>query len=140
MNMDIREMTEEDRSVVVDWMRILFQKRLGEDAPPPPEPILPHLGLVAADSVTGELLTVAFLYLDQTSPVAVCGWIFANPRNAAKTSARAVDAVIGGLPLFARSRGAEYLLSCFGHPGINRILDRRGFITAEFAEHKIIHL
>jgi len=136
MNMDIREMTAEDRSTVLKWIR----KRFCDAAAEPMNMILPRLGLAAADAVTDELLAAAFLYLDRTSPVAVCGWIYTNPRNSARTSARAVDTIVGALPQFARQHGAKFLLSCFGNRGINRMLDRRGFVTAEFAEHKILIL
>lgn len=139
--MILRPLTDHDREAAIRFLAAHLRKFLGPDAPPPPADLLPLVGLAARAAEDDEdPAAVSFLYLDQTSPVAVVGWTVANPANSIHASADAIDAIFAALPDLARQLGARWLLSYSGNRAINRTLDRLGFVTTEAAENKMLRL
>ncbi len=135
----IRPMTPMERKTAAGWMNVKIQRRSGNSAVRFPEEWLPATGL-SARTADGGLLAVATLYLEQSTPVAVCGFCVANPLNAARESKRAVRALLAAMPDYAREHGAGWLLTTFGNRGINRILEEFGFTAGETSETKFKRL
>ena len=132
----VEEMTACDRERLLEWIGGICRKH-GVNAPYPPE-MIPRTGLaVRHGSVT---LAVGLLCLEKTSRLAVFGFCVSNPRMRGRATANAVKMILDGMPEYARSKGACALMSCFGHIGINRLLDRAGYINLELNETKIIRL
>lgn len=101
---------------------------------------MPKTGLVVNDD-NGHALCVGVLYLDRSSPVGVFGWLISNPDNKARESAEAIRLLIASMPSYAEKQGVKHLLTMFDSRGINRELDRFGFINAdENVQSKYIRL
>ena len=131
----VREMTAYDRERLIEWIDGICQKFGAVHYPPE---MIPRTGLaVRRGSVT---LAVGLLCLEQSSRLAVFGFCVSNPRMRGKTTADAVKMILEGMPEYARSKGACALMSCFGHIGINRLLDLAGYMNMELNETKIIRL
>ena len=131
----IYPMTPEERKISACWLTEKIRRKSGSPAVSFPEEWLPSTGL-SARVADGPLLAVATLYLEKSTPVAVCGFCVANPFNSARESERAVRALLSAMPDYAKKRGASWLLTTFGNRGINRILDEFGFIAGENSETK----
>ena len=137
------ELSVEEACLAVEWLSQKIRRRTGNNSLSFPSEWIPETGLVVFDdpspqsgAVTGRLLAAATLYLEQSSPVAVCGWCIANPENTVWQSQRAIKLLMAAMPVYAKRHGAKYLLTTFGNRGINRILDRTGFINGEVSENK----
>ena len=99
--------------------------------------LIPPLGAIAF-SDSARPLAVAFLYLEQSTPVACLSFVFADPENTLSESASSVSAVIRSCVDLARSRGKSFLLAFTANAGINRILDTLGFLSGDSGvTHKI---
>lgn len=133
------EMSVEEARLAVQWMTERVRKKSGDGSLNFPSEWIPETGM-AAFGDDGRVLAVATLYLERSSPVAVCGWCFANPENRPRESWRAVRLLMSVLPAYARRFGAKFLMTTFGNRGINRILDSRGFVHGENSENKFIVL
>lgn len=133
------EMTVEDVRCAVDWMTERIRKKNGNDSLSFPADWMPETGLsvVSGDS---RLLAVATLYLEKSSPVAVCGWCVSNPENRPSESYSAINLLMAAMPIYAKRLGAKYLLTTFGDRGINSVLDKCGFIQGETSENKFMIL
>lgn len=141
MDMDmvnVRYMTLNDSVRAGNWMNLKVRQRSGIEAAAFPVEILPKTGLSCFHE--NRLLAVAFLYLEKSSTVAVCGWIAANPGNTPSESNIAVKELMTAMPEYARQQGATYLLTTFGNRGINRIAREAGFLPGDKAEHMIMYL
>ncbi len=136
---DVAEMTADERLAAAEWMTAAAVGRSGNPDAVFRAEWLPSDGLAAHD-FGGRTVMVAALYLDRTSPTAVCGWCVGNPINAGRTSRRAAEALMRAMPEYAKRRGAAWLMTTFGNRGLNRILDRLGFTTGETAENKFLLL
>lgn len=132
---NIRKMGTKDADCAIEWLNQRIRKKLGNNSLNFPVDMMPKNGLAAFDNI-GNLLTVAFLYIEKTSPVAVCGWCISNPNNSGKISFAAISKIMARMPEYAKSKGAKHLLTIFGDRGINAILDQLGFITGEVSENK----
>lgn len=120
-----------------NWITSRIYQRTGDAKLIFPVDWMPATGICVYDA-DDTLLCVAILYLEKSSPVAVCGWCVTNPENASRTSRAAVKLAMSVLPVYAHEHGAKYLLTIFGNRGINRILDDLGYITTEDSENKFI--
>lgn len=141
MDMDmvnVRYMTLNDSVRAGNWITAKVRRRCGNDGIGFPVEILPKTGLSCFHD--NRLLAVAFLYLEKSSTVAVCGWIAANPGNTPSESNIAVTELLKAMPEYARQQGATYLLTTFGNRGINRIAREAGFLHGDKAEHMIMYL
>lgn len=134
MSVMVSEMSQFDRRIASQWLTAKICINSGKNISFPEE-WLPSTGL-SARVADGPLLAVATLYLEKSTPVAVCGFCVANPFNSARESERAVRALLSAMPDYAKKRGASWLLTTFGNRGINRILDEFGFIAGENSETK----
>lgn len=137
--MYVDEMGKEDAQMAIDWLSEKIRQKSGNHSLTFPPDWMPETGMIAAED-DGKLLAVATLYLEKSSPVAVCGWCIANPANKAKESYKAVKLLLAVIPGYAKRLGAKYLLTTFGNRGINSILDQHGFISGETSENKFIFL
>ena len=133
------EMGIEDVRCAVDWMTERIRKKTGNYTLSFPADWMPETGMVVV-SGDSRLLAVATLYLEKSSPVAVCGWCVSNPENKPSESYSAVNLLMAAMPIYAKKLGAKYLLTTFGDRGINSILDKQGFINGETSENKFVIL
>lgn len=136
--MEVRYMTLNDSVRAGNWLNMRVRQRSGIEAATFPVEILPKTGLSCFHE--NRLLAVAFLYLEKSSTVAVCGWCVANPANTPSESKLAVTELLKAMPEYARQQGATFLLSTFGNRGINRIARKMGFIPGEKAENMYLNL
>ena len=104
-----------------------------------PLDLLPSTGMYAIADDNFHV-AAASLYLEKETPVAVCGFLFVNPDAPVRLVRKAVRLILAAMPVYAKKHGAKYLISTFGRPSFNRILDQIGFVTAETAENKIMKL
>ena len=133
-------MSVDDARIAVEWMTERIQKQTGDETLRFPSGWMPETGLTALDD-DDRIFAVAVLYLEKSSPVAVCGWCVSNPENKASESEMAVRMLMSAMVPYARSKGARHLLTMFGNRGINRILDDLGFFSGDKnVEHKYITL
>lgn len=137
MNTD--EMRKEDAAMAVQWMTEKIRKTTQDTELSFPVDWVAETGLSVFDD-EGKLLAVAILYLEKSSPVAVCGWCIANPSNTPAISHTAISLLMKAMPIYARKKGAKILLTLFGNRGINDILSRQGFLPGEFNETKLMIL
>lgn len=133
-----REMTACDLVLALEWLNARIRKNHAA-APDFPADWLPQTGL-AAIARSGTVLAVATLYLDKTSPVAVCGWVVSNLENTSSCSKKAIELLMLDMQIYAKNQGAKYLLSTFGNKGINHILDQQGFSPGEVCDNKFIYI
>lgn len=134
-----REITDKDKREAWIWFNYRLGKKSGRKNCFFPYQLLPNTGLGAVD-YNNRLLAVAFLYLEKSSTVAVCGWCIANPANSPHISKQAVELVLSQMPEYAKSYGATHLLSTFGSRSINRILRKNGFMMGEKADNMYVKL
>lgn len=133
--LQVRSLTAGDVATASTWLNRRMKTKAPNAADFPRE-LLPVTGLAAWQN--DKLLAVATLYLERSSPVAVCGWCIADPDNPPGISYRAINTIMLGMPQYAQKHGAKYLLTTFGNRGINAILDNIGFQTAEYSENKLL--
>ena len=100
----------DDMRCAVEWLTERIRRKSGNYTLNFPADWMPATGL-SAFGEDGSLLAVATLYLEKSSPVAVCGWCVSNPANDVKTSYRAVNMLLEEMPEYARNKGAKYLLT-----------------------------
>ena len=136
--MTTREMDWDDRAMALLWMNDRIHN-IRPDAHDFPADWLPDTGLAAVDKF-GKTIAVAFLYLEKSSPVAVMGWMAADPANVCRESHKAINLLVADIPLYAKRKGAKYLLSTFGNRSINSILEHHGFVAGEACENKFLFL
>ena len=134
----VNEITGLDTITAAEWMDLKIRKLGKNEKLEFPLALLPRTGLACYRK--GVLKAAAFLYLEKSSSVAVCGWIMANPGNSSASSHKAVQMLLAAMPDYARRHGAKYLLTTFGNRAVNKIADRLGFITGEKAENKFFPL
>lgn len=134
----VRYMTANDAVRAGNWLNYRVQQKSGVAQAAFPREIFPATGL--SFFAGNSLLAVAFLYLEESSSVAVCGWCIANPANTASESAIAVQKLMSAMPEYARQKGKKYLLTTFGNRGINRILAKLGFQEGEKAFSMFMNL
>ena len=143
MNMDmdmvnVRYMTDSDAVRAGNWLNLKVRSKSGCAAAEFPLELLPQTGLSCFYEHT--LLAVAFLYLEKSSSVAVCGWCIANPGNLPSQSRIAVMELLRAMPQYAKQQGATFLLTSFGNRGINSIARGLGFLPGERAENMFMNL
>lgn len=134
----VRYMTANDAVRAGNWLNYRVQRRSGIAEAAFPCDIFPSTGLSFFKG--NSLLAVAFLYLEETSAVAVCGWCIGNPANSASVSHLAVKELMAAMPVYARQKGKKYLLTSFGSKGINKILAGLGFHKGENALNMFMNL
>lgn len=126
--MIIREMSEIDREYAIRW----FSLRTGAEVP---EDMFPLTGVAVSDR--GVLRLVQTVFFEDTSAMAVLGWCAGNPENRPRDSRDAFRLAAQFAEVYARRRGARHLVAIFGEPGINRQLDRIGYLTGDSnVQHK----
>ena len=135
---NVRYMTLNDSVRAGNWLNMRVRQKSKMEQISFPVQILPKTGLSCF--CDQHLLGVAFLYLEKSSSVAVCGWCVTNPGNAPSESALAVRELLKAMPEYARQNGATFLLSTFGNRGINRIARKMGFLPGEKAENMVMNL
>ena len=135
MDMRTDEMSVEEARLAVEWLTLRIRRKSGDDTLNFPSEWIPVTGLVVFGD-EDRPLAVATLYLEQSCPVAVCGWCIANPENSARESFLAVKLLMQAMPVYAKRNGAKYLMTTFGNRGINRILDSLHFVSGEVSENK----
>ncbi len=129
------EMTVEDGRQAVEWLSMRIRKHTGNETLSFPSEWMPETGMAVFDGRC-RILAIATLYLEKSSPIAVCGWCVTNPGNTPRQSRSAVKLLMSAMPAYAKRNGAKYLLTTFGNRGINRILDDLDFINGELSENK----
>lgn len=140
MDMRTEEMRSGDAKAAVQWLTRRMRKMTGNERLVFPENWMPNTGLTVLDAI-GSPIAVAALYLEKSSPVAVCGWCVTNPEIRISDAGKAIRILMSALPVYARRHGAEYLLTTFGNRGINHILDEIGFIGGDSnVQHKFMKL
>ena len=133
------EITPNGREIALEWMNCRIRNVMKNDQAGLPEDWLPQTGVMVKDENDRPLLA-AFLYLEKSSPVAVAGWVIANPENTRRMSYNAAIIALSALKGYARKHKAKYLMSTFGNRGVNDILKRLGFVHGEYSENKFIIL
>ena len=135
MMMRVDEMSYEDAMLARAWLTERIRERTGRDELEFPADWLPETGLAVFGREHGKngerLLAAAMLYLEKSSPVAVCGWCIGNPANGSRESDQAVRLLISAMPNYARRHGAKHLLTMFGRRSMNRICDELGYMTGD---------
>ena len=132
------EMTSAIAREAIEWQNER-NRRIAGITKKLPLDLLPSTGMYAIADDNFHV-AAASLYLEKETPVAVCGFLFVNPDAPVRLVRQAVRLILAAMPVYAKKHGAKYLISTFGRPSFNRILDKIGFITAETAENKIMKL
>ena len=132
------EMTSAIAREAIEWQNER-NRRIAGITKKLPLDLLPSTGMYAIADDNFHV-AAASLYLEKETPVAVCGFLFVNPDAPVRLVRQAVRLILAAMPVYAKKHGAKYLISTFGRPSFNRILDQIGFITAETAENKIMKL
>ena len=126
------EISAPERVLAARWLTARLKRKFGPAHPAFPLSVLPRTGLAVVDEFGP--VAVAFLYLEKSTPCAVCGYLVTAPDNRPRESYAAVKLLLAELPLYARDLGAENLLCYFGHKVINRLLGKLGYLLTEKAE------
>lgn len=138
--MRTEEMRGSDAKAAARWITRRIRKTTGNERLFFPENWMPKTGLTILDE-TDSPIAVATLYLEKSSPVAVCGWCVTNPEIRISDAGKAIRILMAAIPSYARRNGAEYLLTTFGNRGINHILETIGFIDGDSnVQHKFMKL
>lgn len=132
------EMTADIAREAIEWQNER-NRRIAGITKKLPLDLLPATGMYAIADDNFHV-AAASLYLEKETPVAVCGFLFVNPDAPVRLVRQAVRLILAAMPVYAKKQGAKYLISTFGRPSFNRILDQIGFVTAETAENKIMKL
>ncbi|MCQ2378956.1 MAG: hypothetical protein MJ016_07115 [Victivallaceae bacterium] len=123
-----------ERDAALKWMSARLRDRVF------PASWLPFTGLAAFDDL-GRCRATLAVYLDATSPVAVLGWLVADPLNTDRESFAAARALLEYAPVYARSKQCVHLITMFGNRGINRLCDQLGYRQGDKGvEHKYVNL
>lgn len=133
----VQEIGNYEAFAAYSWLNKRLQNMAGSEVEFP-RGLLPQTGLACYCSK--KLLAAAFLYLERSTSIAVCGWCIANPGNSPRESAEAVELLLRSMPEYARKHGATYLLTTFGRRSINRIARKVGFLPGEIAENMYMPL
>ncbi len=135
---------QKDRELPLLWLNLRIREASGVPDALFPEALIPQTGLTAwikNDAGREILAGAAFCYFEKTSPVAVAGFLVTYPGNTPQQSADVTASLLAEMPEYARKAGAKHLLTTFGNDGINKILDRIGFVTGDTGvQHKYLFL
>ena len=135
---EVETMKGEDRETLCAWYDLRMKEATNQDLRFERDWI-PWTGLAARDE-TGRTLAICAVYFERETPVAVCGWCATNPETTERNGS-ALEKLFAVLPLYAERNGARHLLTTFGDAGLNRLLDRLGWIGADpRVEHKYMPL
>lgn len=99
------------------------------DFPAVPAKFLPKLGAIALDGP--EARAAAWVYLDNSCPVAKLEWCTTNPAVSPFAGARALNVVIEFLKRHAFELGYAYMMTTAHHSGLIRTLERHGFVETD---------
>lgn len=94
-----------------------------------PAAVLPKLGMVAVHE--GEPVAMAWLYLDNSTGVAMLEWIVTDPANPAKVSAVGIAHVVRCLREAAKGLGYGVILASCRQDSLVKLLERCGFTTTD---------
>lgn len=97
--------------------------------PSVPAVFLPALGVVALQD--GLELAFAWVYLDNSCPVAKLEWCTTNPEASALAAARALNVCIDFLKRRAKELGYAYMITTAHHGGLIKVLEKHGFIKTD---------
>ncbi len=132
--MTVREWKYTELAAALKWMSARLRDRTF------PASWLPFTGLAAIDA-TGRCCATLAVYCDATSPVAVLGWLIADPGNTARESFTAARALLEYAPIYAKNKKCVHLITMFGNRGINRLCDQLGYRQGDKnVEHKYVRL
>lgn len=107
----------------------------GHNFEPVPAMILPQLGNVALKD--DKPIAAAWLYLDNSTPVAMMEWIVTDPENSPKLSALGITHAVQSLKAAAYAAGYPIILSSCRQDSLARLLERTGF---ERSDEGVTHL
>ena len=104
--------------------------------PPVPVEALPSLGVIAADDdLDGK--AAGWLYMDNSSTVAMMEWLVVNPNATPKESLTALKTVIEFLKTEAGHMGYKTILTTCRQNGLAKVAEKLGFTRTD---EGMIHL
>ena len=129
----LREYTPEDYPQLAQWWE-------GHGWSPVPELILPKLGIIA-DMHAEESITptaAAWLYMDNSSSVAMLKWMVSNPEANPRHVLRALKEILGFLKERAKELGYNVILATCRQDSLSKVLTKSGFeVTARDVIHHL---
>ena len=120
--MECRLFNERDRELLAEWIG----ERTGIGFP---RELVPATGIAVLEE--GRTLALISVYLEKTTAVAVLGFTAANAENTKAESAESLGLGIRTALDYVRSLGVKHCIGVYGNDGLNRLLDRIGFQTAD---------
>ncbi len=120
--MECRLFNERDRELLAEWIGA----RTGIGFP---RELVPATGIAVLEE--GRTLALISVYLEKTTAVAVLGFTAANAENTKAESAESLGLGIRTALDYVRSLGVKHCIGVYGNDGLNRLLDRIGFQTAD---------
>lgn len=107
--------------------------------PPVPREVLPRLGVIALRGLSP--LAAGWLYMDNSTPVAMLEWLVANPEAPPRSTVAGLVAIIGFLKEEAKALDYSAILATCRQPGLSRLLCKAGFhVTDKSVIHHMLTL
>mgnify|MGYP003650262624 CR=1 FL=1 len=93
-----------------------------------PEGVLPNCGSVMVGD-DGQLLSAAWLYMDNSTGVAWMAWMVSNPEIGPIKSAKSLHVLLGAIEELCKEFHYECLFTMSDRKGVGHFLNRNGFIA-----------
>ena len=91
-----------------------------------PEAVLPKCGSVVVGD-DGQLLSAAWLYMDNSIGVAWMSWLVSNPEVGPIKSAKSLTVLLGAIEELCKEFGYGCLFTMSDRKGVGHFLNRNGF-------------
>ena len=135
---------DEDLQVASDWIaqyNMVSTWWEGHGWSPVPAGILPSLGVIVTSDDESKGHAAGFLYMDNSSPVAMMEWLVTNPENTPRESLASAKMLIDFLKIEAKALGYSVIMTGTKSDGLIKLYKKQGFTqTDEGLTHLLLTL
>lgn len=90
-----------------------------------PQAFLPKGGIIVEHG--GAMRAAAWLYMDNSTGVAMMEWTVTNPDNTPRESLKALNLLFGGIKTMALDNDYGVILTAAKHEGLIKVYEKSGF-------------
>lgn len=129
MKANLRSRTENDYPMLCKWWE-------AHGWEPVLEAVLPKIGVIA--EVNDEQVAAAFLYMDNSSPLAIIEWIVSNPESKPRDVVSSIIDIVNFLADEAKRFDYSFILTSCSITSLAKLLERR--CSFKITDKSVYHL
>jgi len=133
---------DEDLHTQADWFAQYSMCKdwwTGHGWAPVPAQLLPSLGVIVGSDDDRKGHCAGFLYMDNSSPVAMMEWVVTNPQNTPRESLGSISMMVDFLKIEAKALGYDVIMTGTKVDGLIKLYMKRGFTKTDEGMTHLIH-